>query len=260
MKIGFISDIHEDEIRLKQAIGILESCCDKIVCLGDIIGYSVPFFGFLKSRDAHGCVQLVKEHCDIAVAGNHDLAAIGKLPAHVGGIHYPMDYYRMEPLRRAALAKKLGVYSYENDLPAVVSKEDVRFLRGLPEYTVERFDGIPVLISHYAYPDITGCRDQDIIDPKGAMPQIGFQMKNRCGFGISGHDHVEGLRIFDNKKVRNIRFGVSAKITCNDWISCPCVANGTFANGIAILDTDRLEMTAIALKTKRHAKQSWRLR
>ena len=260
MKIGFISDIHEDELRLRESIRILESNCDRIVCLGDIIGYTVPYYGFLKSRNAHGCVQLVKEHCDIAVVGNHDLAAIGKLPRHDSDVRYPKDFYKFDLPKRTRLAKKFGIWPYENDLPAVIDKGDVRFLRRLPEYRVERLDGIRVLISHYGYPDLVGNLAKDIINPKDAVGQIEFQIKNKCTFGISGHDHSEGIRIFDKKQVRLIKFGSRVKIRENSWINCPCVANGTFANGVAVLDTEKTGITAIPLKTKRHFKPAWRMR
>ena len=80
MKLGFISDIHEDIKRLEQALAILESHkCDRIICLGDIVGYSVPYYGFLWSRNAPEVIKLIKKKCDIVIAGNHDLFAIKKL-------------------------------------------------------------------------------------------------------------------------------------------------------------------------------------
>ena len=44
MKIGIISDIHEDIKRLKEALAILhKQKCDQIVCLRDFVGYSVQY-------------------------------------------------------------------------------------------------------------------------------------------------------------------------------------------------------------------------
>ena len=259
MKIGFISDIHEDALRLKEAIGILEGSCNKIVCLGDIVGYSVPYYGFLASRNAHECVQIVKDHCDIAVIGNHDLAAIGKLPEHRAGIIYPRNFYKIGLLERVGLARKFGVWGYENDLPALMDKEDIRFLRNLPEQHVEKFDSIRVLISHYGYPDFVGNLTKGMVGPEDVASHLGYLSKNNCEVGISGHDHIEGMMIY-NKNAGKVGFNIRAKIPENSWISCPCVANGTFANGVAVLDTEKLEMTTIPLKTRRHSKPAWRLR
>ena len=96
MKIGFVSDIHEDINSLKEALRILDfQKCDKIVCLGDIVGYSVPFYGFLSSRNASEVIELLKKKCDIIVAGNHDLFAIRKLPKYKAGFKYPKNWYTL---------------------------------------------------------------------------------------------------------------------------------------------------------------------
>ena len=57
MRLGVLASIHEDVIRLEQAVDVLrQTGCETILCLGDIVGYSVPYYGFLKSRDAHRAV------------------------------------------------------------------------------------------------------------------------------------------------------------------------------------------------------------
>jgi diadenosine tetraphosphatase ApaH/serine/threonine PP2A family protein phosphatase len=43
---------------------------DEIWCLGDIVGYG---------PDPHECLEIVRTRCSLCVAGNHDLASIGKL-------------------------------------------------------------------------------------------------------------------------------------------------------------------------------------
>jgi len=42
---------------------------DRIVCLGDVIGYG---------PNPIECLEIVRENCDFVLAGNHELAAIGK--------------------------------------------------------------------------------------------------------------------------------------------------------------------------------------
>lgn len=81
MKIGFISDIHDDIQSLEIALDILSGeGCDKIVCLGDITGFVIPFYRHIARRDTEACISIVKEKCSVAVAGNHDLYAVRRIP------------------------------------------------------------------------------------------------------------------------------------------------------------------------------------
>ena len=70
MKIGFISDIHSNLEALNVAISSLEDAgAQRIFCLGDIVGYGA---------NPRECIAIVREKCEIIVAGNHDWAAVGK--------------------------------------------------------------------------------------------------------------------------------------------------------------------------------------
>ena len=52
MKLGIISDIHEDAERLIIALKALEKLnCDRIICLGDISGYDDRFYSYKYSRN-----------------------------------------------------------------------------------------------------------------------------------------------------------------------------------------------------------------
>ena len=69
MKIALISDLHSNEEALRAVLkDISQKKADKIVCLGDIIGYGAS---------PRQCVELVKKHADITICGNHDMAALG---------------------------------------------------------------------------------------------------------------------------------------------------------------------------------------
>jgi len=92
MKIGLISDIHEDILSLEQAFRFFSSeKCDQIFCLGDIVGFALPFFKYIETRNANECINLIKKNCDETVIGNHDLFAIKKVPEHKFGFDYGAD-------------------------------------------------------------------------------------------------------------------------------------------------------------------------
>jgi predicted phosphodiesterase len=71
MRYAVISDIHGNVEALNAVLAdISEQSIDKIICLGDIVGYY---------PDPEKCIELVKKHVDFCLAGNHDYAAIGRI-------------------------------------------------------------------------------------------------------------------------------------------------------------------------------------
>ena len=69
MKIAIISDIHSNLHALQSVFAFIEqSNFDKIICLGDIVGYG-PY--------PNECIDLVRNKCHVVLAGNHDHATVG---------------------------------------------------------------------------------------------------------------------------------------------------------------------------------------
>jgi predicted phosphodiesterase len=68
MRVGLISDVHGNLQALRTVLERLEGeRLDRLVCLGDIVGYG---------GDPEACLQVVREHTDTVVMGNHDAAAV----------------------------------------------------------------------------------------------------------------------------------------------------------------------------------------
>ncbi|MBI4778783.1 metallophosphoesterase family protein [Candidatus Desantisbacteria bacterium] len=69
MRYGIMSDIHSNLEALNSVLKAMENeGIDKIICLGDIVGYGPK---------PNECVERMQEIDGLIVAGNHDLAAIG---------------------------------------------------------------------------------------------------------------------------------------------------------------------------------------
>jgi predicted phosphodiesterase len=84
MTYGLISDIHGNLEALEAVLSQLEGAVEGFLCLGDIVGYGA---------DPGACVDRVRALPDvICVAGNHDLAAIGR---------YDLEWFN--PLAREAI-------------------------------------------------------------------------------------------------------------------------------------------------------------
>jgi predicted phosphodiesterase len=70
-RYGIISDIHGNLEALLATLELLESkSIERIVCLGDIVGYNA---------DPDRCASLLRDCDALAIAGNHDLIAAGKM-------------------------------------------------------------------------------------------------------------------------------------------------------------------------------------
>lgn len=68
MRYAIISDIHSNLEALQSVLKAIElENIDKIVCLGDIVGYG---------PDPNECIELVQQHCEVIITGNHDFACI----------------------------------------------------------------------------------------------------------------------------------------------------------------------------------------
>jgi diadenosine tetraphosphatase ApaH/serine/threonine PP2A family protein phosphatase len=70
MRYIIFSDLHSNLEALNQFEKEIEMIThDKLVCLGDIVGYGA---------DPNPCVDWVRKNADLTIAGNHDWAAVNK--------------------------------------------------------------------------------------------------------------------------------------------------------------------------------------
>lgn len=253
MKIGIISDIHEDVIRLKEALKILEkSGVNEVVCLGDMVGFCTPFYTYWNTRDANEVIRIVQSECSEVVIGNHDLYAIRKIPSHEGYFVYPDNWYELDYIQKVKLAKN-KVYIYDNELPHRLEKKYMEYLWELPEYVVKHLGNYNVMLSHYAYPDITGSSTKEIKAANQLEEHFSFMKKNNCLYGFSGNDHFEGISYFSNNDEGVIYFGENGRLKEQEiWLHGPTVSQGTFNNGVMIFDSESRVIEAVPLNSKVH--------
>src|ERR1051325_1786762 len=72
MRVAIVSDVHANRHAFEAVLDAVEAAgAEELWCLGDLIGYGA-------APDAG--VALARRHVAVCLAGNHDLAACGKLP------------------------------------------------------------------------------------------------------------------------------------------------------------------------------------
>jgi len=118
MKIAILSDVHGNlEALLAVKKDLLKEKVDRIVFLGDIVGYGA---------NPNECIEELTELTSYIVAGNHDWAAVGKT-----------DISYFNPVAKEAIiwtSKMLNTYNYNflSNLPLKGSMHDFLYVHASP--------------------------------------------------------------------------------------------------------------------------------
>lgn len=252
MLIGILSDIHEDSVRLGEALRKLEKLgCTQLACLGDITGFDAPYYRYLSTRDASACIMMVKENCRWVVAGNHDLFAVRKLPLHSVGFSFPDNWYDLDfSDRKAAGYGRVWLYEHM-ELPTLIGSNEKEYLASLPEYIVADFDGHQVFLSHSLAGDLSGSTMQVHANAWEFAPHHSLMQRHGCKTGISGHLHPGGMIVSEKEQLFTKAFGKTHfQGEYATQFVAPCIAHSSSPNGFLIFDTRTLAMKAVPIQSK----------
>ncbi|MBI5547677.1 MAG: metallophosphoesterase, partial [Deltaproteobacteria bacterium] len=71
MRIAVISDVHSNIEALIEVTKVLDKArVDRVVCLGDVVGYGAS---------PNPCCKLVRSLAEVTLLGNHDAAVSGRM-------------------------------------------------------------------------------------------------------------------------------------------------------------------------------------
>ncbi len=261
MRIAFITDVHEDVVSLKKALRLIErEKCDQVVCLGDILGYPYMRGKYEDTRNFTECIALIRQHCSIVVAGNHDMFHSQRIPRYSAGFRFPAGWYDLSPSEKQELAGD-KVWNYIDDYPVSLSDKDLSWMLNLPEFAIREFEGETVLISHYIYPNFSGYVLLNSNEGNRIKTHFRFLREQSCTLSIFGHLHIEGLALHYEPaegmlaKLLNgydyYSFGEKKLKDKLCSISIPALSDNGQVNGFAILDTRKRTINALTLNTNR---------
>ncbi|MBL7111016.1 MAG: metallophosphoesterase family protein [Bacteroidales bacterium] len=247
MKFAIISDIHSDFKSLEKAFReIRKSGYDHFVCLGDIVGYSYHYHKYLDGRDPDACIELVKEYCDISIAGNHDLYWSERLCDYFISAGIPGNWYDLDLTQRLEISEgRFWLYDDEENHP--VMEENIKYLRSLPETKIFPCKKFSILFTHFLYPDLTGSTRWFPEEDKDFMPHLKYMNSCKCILGIMGHGHLQGYSVTSGKKLIYNYFGEYQLGKYPQAIIIPAITRGDSLNGYFMLDSDSMKLEAIKL-------------
>ncbi len=152
MRYLILSDIHSNLEALAAVVKHAEGTYDRVVCLGDVVGYGA---------DPNAVTDWMRENCAVTIRGNHDKACCG--------LEEPALF---NPVARAAV-----VWTFDE-----LSEQNRKYLRELPAGPVDVTDFV---IVHGSILD----EDEYVLDVRDATPQFERAMGRLVLFG---HTHVQG--------------------------------------------------------------------
>lgn len=248
MRIAIISDIHEDVVSLRLAFQKIEKHkCDEIVCLGDISGFSAPHYDYYNTRNASECLKLIKSHCKIIIAGNHDLHSARITPKINPEFNYPENWYTYDYHKKLELSKGY-LWLYDNDeLNALYRQTDIDYLKTLPEIEMRTENHYKIMFTHYCYPNLTGSMRVFYNFIEDFEEHQNFMNKNQCNLSFVGHRHFGGLMVVAKNQIIGYKFGKKHKLMEGDCVFTPAITDKRSGNGFCILNLDNNTVEAIRI-------------
>ncbi len=165
MRTALISDIHGNLEALNVVLGDIDrQGVDRIICLGDILGYG---------PDPVACVDLVAERCEWSLLGNHDYGALYEPTNFNAAAEHAAYWTRSQLDLEADEAKAEARWEVLGRLRVRTTLDDFLCVHGSPRRP----------INEYIFPE-------DAINSPVKMGQIFDHVPDKC---LVGHTHVPGV-------------------------------------------------------------------
>ncbi|XAM01373.1 metallophosphoesterase family protein [Phycisphaeraceae bacterium D3-23] len=165
MQTAIISDIHGNIDALNVVIADIEARgVDRIVCLGDIIGYG---------PNPLECLDTVIDKCDFAMMGNHDFAVLYEPTSFNTTAEAAAFWTRKQFEEEPDADMRRKRYEYLGNLLVRKWEEGTLYVHASPRRP----------INEYIFPD-------DVVSAPNKMSSIFDRITERC---FVGHTHVTGV-------------------------------------------------------------------
>lgn len=246
MRIAIITDIHEDFEMLEKAFGVLRTVgYDMLVCLGDITGFAPEYYSH--TPDANSCIDFLREHADIVLAGNHDLFSAQRLPTYHLEKNIPLNWYELTLNERYALSNNT-VWLYQEEVVPKLSHTNEAFLAKLHETMIIDNGRNQILLSHFLQPDLAGVGQWFPYRVGELRPHFQFMKERGAKLAFVGHCHPQGPTIL-SKLFWSAPCYNKTKVSQKPRIVlCPAIVRNAKPSAAVIFDSNTYELIPIFIK------------
>jgi diadenosine tetraphosphatase ApaH/serine/threonine PP2A family protein phosphatase len=146
MRIGIVSDIHSNAEALAEVTRALDGQrVDRVVCLGDVVGYGAS---------PNECCAGVRRIAEVSLLGNHDAAVAGRMDYsfYYDAARHALDWTaeRLDPshlawLQSAPYTHRIGDVGFSHGSPLRPEAYDYIFAREQAEEVLPHVAGLPLV-------------------------------------------------------------------------------------------------------------------
>lgn len=210
MKIGVITDIHNNLPALEAVLAQLTDC-DRVICCGDIIG--------IGPHPEEVVQRLMRVPNLTAVRGNHDRYLLEGMPVSI-------------PNAEGMGEGEMGMHRWEH---ARLSAESVAFLRTLPYRADIESDGLRISVMHYCM-DVDSRYVNFTRDPSPADLERMFT-RETADIILYGHDHAPCVQRIGNRLYVNA-----------GSLGCPAQDGSIARGGILTIENGHAEFAPLRIE------------
>lgn len=227
MRYAILGDIHSNLFAFEVVLRDIElrGGCDQIWCLGDIVGYG---------PEPRKCLELLRQHDHLCVAGNHDWGAIGKIDtSDFNPVAAQACHWTAQQLTEADV-------KYLESLPVSLCQDDFTLVHGSPRHPIwEYLLAISAARENFSYFRTTYCAIGH-----SHVPLI-FEYQDKTGL-CSLMDFPEGGRLELGKQRLIINPGGVGQPRDGD----PRASYGIYDNEAKVFCHYRVEYDVVATQRK----------
>jgi hypothetical protein len=162
--------------------------------------------------------------------------AARRIPKHSDVFSFPKNWYDLPPQTQAGLSAE-SLWLHDDEPDTNYSTDDLEFLKALPEFAILETPECRILLSHYAFPNLSGFKKGFYSWEKDFSAHFEFMQKHNCQLGFTGHAHPRGFYLVWQDRFRQYGYRGINISRFPAVVGVPPVTRHKHRRGFCIFDT-----------------------